>query len=378
MTSQPWLVVAPGSRTRAIVHLAVGRFSPSIGGPYQTVIAYRRILQRHHDTRLVAIGVDGELQESGGDKDIALQSGWRGWSRLVAYSWHARSDDVLVFGVWHRVFFVVALVRLLCRTKRSGRRTLVPTQSLSTWDWAKHKRVKSLLRPLVKVALRQFDMVIFATEGERETSVPTLASDRAVVIYHPIEPVDGATPRHAGLGDPRVVFVGRLVPQKDLRLFLDSVALLPRSWSADIVGQGDERYRSLLLQHAERIGCAKQLRWHGWLSRPETHSIIAGAHALLVTSHAENYSHAAVEAMALQVPVVVVDRVAVATDIRRNKTGIVTTANPQALAAAIMELQDGIGSSRAAVVDRAREFAQARQSGTDHARLLTAVTGRPS
>lgn len=378
MTSLPGLVVAPDSRTRATVHLAVGRFSPSIGGPYQTVIAYRRILQRHHDTRLVAIGADGEFQERGGHKDIAVPSGWRGWSRLVAYSWHARSDDVLVFGVWHRVFFVISLIRLFCGAKGSGRRTLVPTQSLSTWDWAKHKRVKSLLRPLVKVALRQFDMVIFATEGERETSVPTLASEKTVVIYHPIEPVDAATQRRPNLGDPRVVFVGRLVPQKDLRLFLDSVALLPRTWSADIVGQGDERYRSLLVQYAERLGCAQRLRWHGWLTRPETHSIIAGAHALLVTSHAENYSHAAVEAMALQVPVVVVDRVAVATDIRRNETGIVTAANPQALAAAIMELQDGTASSRAAVVGRAREFARARQSGTDDARLLTAVTGGPS
>jgi glycosyltransferase involved in cell wall biosynthesis len=379
VTSSPAVVVARDSGAQAIVHLAVGRLSPNVGGPYQTVMAYRGVLQQSHDTRLIAIRDDQERRPLDTDSDTYLIPGWRGWSKLVAYSWRARSDDVLVFGVWHRVFFVASLVRLLSGARGAGRRTLVPTQSLSAWDWAKHRRIKSLLRPFVNVALRQFDMVIFATEGERETSVPTLPRDKTTVIYHPIAPIDtAAAHRRAVLGSPRVVFVGRLDPQKDLRLFINTVALLPSSWSADVVGRGDDAYRALLMQDADRLGCSDRVRWHGWLSRSETHSVLAGANALLITSHAENYSHAAVEAMALRVPVVMVDRVAAATDIRRNKTGIVVAANPQSLAAAITDLPCGAGTSLQTLIDRASEFALARESGADTAQLVMAVTGAPS
>lgn len=377
MTSPTAFTAMASARTRPTVHLAVGRFSPAIGGPYQTVTAYRRVLQQHRDTRLIAVGDAEMLPREDAEMDTYLPTGWSGWSKLLARSWRVRSDDVVMFGVWHRVFFVVALVRLVTGARRSGRRTLVPTQSLSKWDWAKHRRIKALLRPIVVMALRQFDLVIFATEGERETSVPSLAPQNTIVIPHPIEPVDRAVPRRTTLGSPRVVFVGRLVAQKDLPLFLNTVALLPEIWSADLVGWGDETYRALLVQNAERLGCSERTRWHGQLSRSETHSIIAGADVLLVTSHAENYSHAAVEAMALSVPVVMVDRVAAATDVHRNATGIVTAADPRSLAAAILNLQEGTAISRQALVARAAEFARARESGADADRLLKAVTGRP-
>jgi len=375
MTARPVATTVPDADVRTTVHLAVGRFSPAIGGPYQTVVAYRQVLQRQHDVRLIAINDDEKLRVDTG-VDTYVSANWRGWWSLFGYSWNARSDDVLVFGVWHRVFFVVALVRLIVGARRSGRRTLVPTQSLSIWDWSKHRRTKALLRPVVEAALRQFDLVIFATEGERETSVPQLAPDKTTVIYHPIEAVERATRRSTTAHGPRIAFVGRLAAQKDLRLFVHTVALLPETWSADIVGYGDETYRALLVGDAERLGCAERMRWHGWLPRREAHSIIVGAEALLVTSHAENYSHAAVEAMALGVPVVMVDRVAAATDVRRNQTGIVTAADPGSLAAAILELQSARSASRQALVARAAEFAQARQSGADADRLLNAVTGR--
>jgi glycosyltransferase involved in cell wall biosynthesis len=376
MTSSPALAASPDSSTQRVVHLAVGRFSPTIGGPYQTLMAYRNVLEQYQHTRLVAICEDRECPQFDSGKDTFVGTGWRGWPKLFVYSWRTRSEDVLVFGVWHPVFFVMSLVRLVSGERCSGRRALVPTQSLSKWDWAKHRRTKSLLRPVVKVALRQFDIVIFATEGERETSVPTLASEKTVVIYHPIEPVDTSAQAQTSPAGPRIVFVGRLDPQKDLQLLLRTVALLPSCWSVDIVGSGDETYLAQLLQDAERLGCLDRLRWHGWLSRPETYSIIAGADVLLVTSHAENYSHAAVEAMALQVPVMMVDRVAAATDLRRNGTGIVAPANPESLAAAILDLQADVGSSRRAIVDRARDFARARETGSDAARLFEAVTGR--
>jgi glycosyltransferase involved in cell wall biosynthesis len=358
------------------VHLAVGRWSQSIGGPYQTVVSYRAMLAAHVDVRVV--GLEGPADENRSDVGVVvIRDGWQMWPRLFAYFWRARKDHVVIFGVWHPVFFVNALVQLVMARKVSGRRTLVPTQSLSEWDWAKHRMVKALLRPLVTVALRRLDMIIFATEGERITSIPTMPASKCVVVYHPIPPVQHHDLPDAPMGarQPRIVFLGRLSPQKDLDLLIEAFAMLPEQWTGDIVGGGDDTYRMSLLRHAERAGCAARLTWHGWLPRDDAHGVVAGAAALVVTSHAENYCHAAVEAMALGVPVVMVSRVAASIDLRLNQTGIVAPADARALASAIERLQEDASGGRQALLARAREFAFARASGCDTEILLHAVRG---
>jgi glycosyltransferase involved in cell wall biosynthesis len=96
---------------------------------------------------------------------------------------------------------------------------------------------------------------------------------------------------------------------------------------------------------------------------------------LVVTSHAENYCHASVEAMALGVPVVMVSRVAAAIDLRLNKTGIVVPADAEALASAIVSIQRDDTGQRDEMLSRARGFAEARASGADTEMLLAVVTG---
>ena len=80
------------------------------------------------------------------------------------------------------------------------------------------------------------------------------------------------------------------------------------------------------------------MTWHGWKDQREAHEVLARATVLLVTSVDENYCHAAVEAMAIGVPVVMVDRIAAAYDLERNGTGIVCETNAAALAAAASRL----------------------------------------
>jgi glycosyltransferase involved in cell wall biosynthesis len=359
---------------REMVHLAVGSWGASIGGPYQTVQAYRLMLSQEADTCIV--GIDHPTDPAPAPvlgQETMLAKGASVWPGALAYAWRARHDTVVVFGVWHPVFFSVAFVRIACGLKRSGRRVLVPTQSLSPWDWAKHRAIKVALKPLVAILLKRFDQVIFATEGERLTSIPEVEASRGLVIYHPIQQI--ARQESAGdSGLPRIVFLGRIAPQKNLELFIEVLAMLPASWTADIVGDGDDKCRRDLERHAERLQCADRVRWHGWLSREFAHSVVTGADALVVTSRAENYCHAAVEAMALGVPVIMVDRVAAATDMQILGTGVVVHASATTLASAIEDLRTN-DDKRTKLIQAGWRFAENRSSGIDAERLRRAVVG---
>jgi glycosyltransferase involved in cell wall biosynthesis len=340
------------------ISLVVGRFSSAIGGPYQTVLAYRDALSSQgHDVAVRAMAAPASGEEP--DVDEVMADGPRFAWHLLRLAWRTRSELVVVFGVWHPMFLAVALPRFLFgRRGVPGRRVLVPTNSLSAWDWAKHARVKTALRPLVTLLLSGFDAVVFSTRGEMATSKPRLSNDRALVAYHPSRyspKASGEVPQPTA----RIVFCGRIVVQKDLPLFLEAFAALPEHFRADVVGDGEPALVAAARTVADELGISERITWHSWLTRDDVWRVMESATALVVTSREENYCHAAVEAMALGVPVVCVGRVAAAVDMAQLGTALIAHPNPEALRDAVL-LLDEDQVTRGDLVDSGRRFAHSR------------------
>jgi glycosyltransferase involved in cell wall biosynthesis len=358
-------------------HLLVGSYSESIGGPYQTISNYASSLASQGiSTRILGLRPDGVASSS--DESVTLVR-FRGpdprtWWVLASAVFVRRRSPIIMFGVWHPVFMLDGLIALIFRPR--ARRTLVPTQSLSPIDWRKHQRRKRALLPFVKLVLSTYDSVIFASVGEQRMSYPSVACDRSHVIYHPVKPVDVGQESGPHLPGQRIVFLGRVVEQKDLHLFIESLAALPPEWTADVVGDGAVDYLQSCRDAALLLGCGQRIRWHGWLTRQAAHNVTRGADALLVTSIDENYCHAAVEAMALDVPVVMVSRAAAAVDLRLNSTGWVVEALPNTIADLLVDLHEQ-PDRLATVKQNARAFALARQTGADDARLAAVVWPYP-
>jgi glycosyltransferase involved in cell wall biosynthesis len=101
---------------------------------------------------------------------------------------------------------------------------------------------------------------------------------------------------------PRILCVGRLVAQKDIALALHAFAALRRTRPAelDILGDGPEREN--LERLAGVLGLAGVVRFHGHVDGVEP--FLARADALLLTSRFEGVPAAAIEALALDVPVI--------------------------------------------------------------------------
>lgn len=357
------------------VHFAVGRFDEKIGGPYRTLAAYAdRFAQAGWQVDLSAMQgrstLTGSSDEISGVRKFVKISGgpffFVDMFRLVRTS---MQQPTVVFGVWHPVFMSLAFVHAFL-PKRTL--ILVPTQSLSLWDWHKHRFLKKLLAPLVVGLVKRLDKVIFSSLGERDASYPKLDEARVAVLYHPIIDPPAARLRSASRNSKRIVFLARVAVQKDPFLFVRVLAALPISWSADVVGGGDEDVLTELRGYAASLGVDDRLRWHGWKERSAAHEILGGASALVVTSYAENYCHAAVEGMALEVPVVIVDRVAVSRDFGDLGLAAIAQADGAAIAARLLELESD-ERARNDQVSAASRFAAERASSADACRLISLV-----
>lgn len=130
---------------------------------------------------------------------------------------------------------------------------------------------------------------------------------------HPIScGIDTArfTPKTAKPAEPRVLFVGRLDPEKNLATLLTAFSLLPGSTAAqlDIVGGGSTL--DALRRQALRLGIGDRVVFHGRVSDRELAAIHHAATVFVMPSGAELQSIATLEALASGTPVVVADAMA--------------------------------------------------------------------
>lgn len=122
--------------------------------------------------------------------------------------------------------------------------------------------------------------------------------------------LDRFTPKTRKPASPRVLYVGRLDPEKDLDTLLRAFALIPRDSGArlDIVGAGSQR--RALESLALRTRILDQVTFHGRVTDVQLARLHQEATVFAMPSPAELQSIATLEALASGTPVVVVDAMA--------------------------------------------------------------------
>ncbi len=98
------------------------------------------------------------------------------------------------------------------------------------------------------------------------------------------------------------LFVGRLNTQKGIRVLLDAMASTQAVTTLDVVGEGPDE--AALRTHANSLGLAARVRWHGALPQHMLVPLYRSATALVVPSEGEGLGLVAVEAQLCETPVI--------------------------------------------------------------------------
>ncbi len=187
-----------------------------------------------------------------------------------------------------------------------------------------------------------------------ELGVAPSAKIRVISLGLPLEELAGALPRgvlrrEAGVPNeaPLVGIVGRLVPIKDVNVFIEAAAITNRTEKDvhfAIVGDGEER--SALERLSHNLGLADRVHFYGW--RRDMPGVYGDLDVVVNCSRNEGTPVALIEALAARRPVVAT-RVGGTPDVlKQGRYGaLVPPGDAGALAAAVVQkLRDGADAEK--------------------------------
>ena len=133
------------------------------------------------------------------------------------------------------------------------------------------------------------------------------------------------------LSGRKIVFVGRLVPQKGAHVLVQAAQRLRADAKVIIVGDGPER--ASLEAAAREAGVADRVVFHGFVPHDDIPSVLAHADVLVLPSIYEELGSIIVEAMQVGLPVVASDTGGIPAAVAHGITGLlVPPGHPEALA----------------------------------------------
>jgi glycosyltransferase involved in cell wall biosynthesis len=161
-----------------------------------------------------------------------------------------------------------------------------------------------------------------------------------------------------------ILFLSRLHPKKGLDLLLPAFARL-RQERPDVTlilaGSGDPAYEAELRTQIEALGIEQDVIFTGFVEGEVKKAVLADCDLFVLPSYSENFGIVVVEAMVSGLPVIISDRIGLASDIAEAQAGIVVPCRTEPLSEVMLSLvNDSVRRRRLAT--QAQQLARQRFS----------------
>lgn len=273
-------------------------------------------------------------------------------------------DAIVVNGLWNYTDFAARLVLPFQRKPY-----FVFTHGMLDPWFRKNYPAKHIAKQLVWLIsegplLHAAKAVMFTCEGERSSARGSFRPYRLaehVAGYGTADPPARTAEQDAAFREAApalpsryLLFLGRLHEKKGCDLLVEAfAAIASRESDLDlaIAGPDTAGWRQKLEAQAAAAGVAQRLHWCGMLHGEAKWGALHGCDAFVLPSHGENFGVAVAEALACSKPVLLSDKVNIATDIEAQGGGIVA---PDTLVGTIELLQRYVSLSPARRIEMGR------------------------
>jgi glycosyltransferase involved in cell wall biosynthesis len=339
-----------------ILHV-IASLAPRYGGPSKVLPEMCTALAaRGHDVEVFTTNIDGPStlpvpvgvpQALGGATVTYFGAHWpRSYksSLGLARALHDRVDSFDVVHI-HSLYLFHTAAAALCARRCRVPYVIRPHGTLDPYHRARHRGRKAVQELLIERRNLDRAAAIHCTSLAEKAAIEPLRF-RAPCLVVPlgvdvaeVEPAAGAEAVETAL----VTFLGRLTPKKGLDILLDAFAQVGSSRPdahLTIAGPDDEGLGRRLHERARRLGLQSRVSLPGAVTGRAKDDLLRRSSVVVLPSKDENFGVSVVEAMAVGVPVVITNGVAIHHEVAEAGAGLVVSRTPASVASAVLRLLD--------------------------------------